>query len=301
MLDMGFADEVRAIAAIAPTRRQTLLFSATFPDAIHALCEDLQRTPTRVEVASQVAEEVLRQQVVRCDPAGRREAVGDLLAEVQPSSALVFCETRDDCDAMAAALLDRGASAAALHGQMEQRDRGDALLTFSNGSLRVLVATNVAARGLDIPALPLVVISELSPDPDSHLHRIGRTGRAGEPGLAISLVAGKAEERRLDRIERDLGQALTPREPAVSGGRLDGLAASHRTLLLMAGRTDKLRKGDVLGALCKDGGLDASSIGDIALQDRRCAVAIARDAVPAVVAWLRDGRIKNRRIRGLWL
>jgi ATP-independent RNA helicase DbpA len=301
LLDMGFADEVQAIVEQCPQQRQTLLFSATLPDAIEALAAQVQRRPVRVGVASRVEPERLRQRVHTCAPANRWSTVADLLDLHRPEAALIFCETRDDCDALARFLSDRGASALALHGQMEQRDRDDILLQFSNGSARVLVATDVAARGLDIPALPMVIVAELSGDPESHVHRIGRTGRAGQSGLALSIVAGNHEQARLARIEAELGQPIERGATPPPSGDLTFLAPPNRTVVLLEGRRHKLRKGDVLGALVKDAGLPPEAIGSIALTDTSCSVAIARDHEGQARRFLATARIKNRRIRTIWL
>ena len=160
----------------------------------------------------------------------------------------------------------RGADAEALHGNMEQRDRDNTLLKFSNGSLPILVATNVAARGIDVEGLPMVIISELSKDPKSHVHRIGRTGRAGEKGLAFSIVTPR-ERMRLERIESYLDAEIPEAQlPPRSSGGLGFTLAPNRTLLIHAGKRDKIRKGDILGALIKDGGIPNEAIGKIELQ-----------------------------------
>jgi ATP-independent RNA helicase DbpA len=297
MLDMGFIDQVEEIISECPEERQTLLFSATFPDEIAALSERVQRTPQRVTVETQVASSLLKQQVHMCEPGQRNQLIVDLLAELRPSTVLVFCETRGDCKKLSDFLCGRGAVSLALHGEMEQRARDDVLLQFSNGSASVLVATNLAARGLDIPSLPLVLIAELSHDADSHLHRIGRTGRAGEEGLAISIVAGPREQERLEHIEEQLGYRISlGREPR-GGGGLGFLQPPNRTLLILSGRKDKIRKGDVLGSLIKDGGIPADAIGRIDLMPKVVAVAIAKEWCQQAANHLRTGRIKNKRVR----
>jgi ATP-independent RNA helicase DbpA len=224
-----------------------------------------------------------------------------VLAKYRPSTALLFCETRDDCDAVTAFLNERGAVALALHGQMEQRDRDEVLLRFANGSASLLVATNVAARGLDIPNLPAVVITELSRDPESHLHRIGRTGRAGETGVALSIVAGPKERARLKRIEQFMGERIE-RKPIPSSARgLHFLSPPNCTVLILSGRKDKLRKGDVLGALVKDGGVPTEAIGRIDLMDHTCAVAVAQGYVKNALGFLRKGRVKKKHVRAILL
>ena len=301
MLDMGFMAEVDAIIARCPPARQTLLFSATFPAEIHALCGRVMRDPARVTVEAQVDPELLQQQVFRCEPDQRHRLVARLLAAHRPSSALAFCETREDCEALAALLRQQGAVALTLHGQMEQRDREDVLVQLRNGSVSVLVATNLAARGLDIPALPLVIIAELSPDPESHLHRIGRTGRAGEAGLALSIVGSPKEEGRLARVEEFLGRGIERGPEPPEADRLDGMRPPNQTLLIMAGRDDKISKGDILGAFVKEGGIPADAIGRLDLGRKTTAVAVARAHAQKAVVFLQSGRIKKRRVRATLL
>ena len=159
------------------------------------------------------------------------------------------------------------------------------------------MATNVAARGLDIPALPAVIIAELSPDPESHLHRVGRTGRAGQEGLALSIVASPKELERLERIEAYMGEKLERAPSPTESGGLEFLTPPNRTLLILAGRKDKLRKADVLGALVKDGGIPADAIGRIDLMQRSCAVAITHDFAQQALRYVQGGRIKKSRVR----
>jgi ATP-independent RNA helicase DbpA len=297
MLDMGFIEEVGTIVESCPRKRQTLLFSATFPTEVSFLSDRIQHHPQRVTVETQVAPEQLEERVYECSAARRNQLIVDLLAEVEPTTALVFCETRGDCKKLAIFLNGRGAVALALHGEMEQRDRDDVLLQFSNGSASVLVATNLAARGLDVPALPLVIIAEVSPDPENHLHRIGRTGRAGETGLALTVIAGQKEAERLERIETQMGHKI-PRFEAPEGGKgLAFLQPPNRTLLILSGRKDKIRKGDVLGCLIKDAGIPSESIGRIDLMPNACAVAIDKGFAEQAATHLKNGRIKNKRVR----
>jgi ATP-independent RNA helicase DbpA len=297
MMDMGFVDQVMDILRYAPIERQTLLFSATFPKEIEDLSRSVQQQPQVVQVESQVAADLLRQVVFDCEVGQRAQTVVNLLAAHRPTTALVFSETRVGCDKLAGFLTERGALALALHGMMEQRERDDVLLQFSNGSASVLVATNVAARGLDIPSLPMVIISELSGEPESHLHRIGRTGRAGEAGLALSVVEVPRELERLQRIEALLGTPI-PREPVPEhSDDLQFLRPSNRTLLIHSGRSDKIRKSDILGGLIKDAGIPAEMIGRIDLKSKACAVAVAEDYAEQALDHLRMGKIKNRRLR----
>lgn len=301
MLDMGFIEEVSDITIACPISRQTLLFSATFPEEISRLSRQVQRKPVSVSVAAQVEPEQLKQLVYFCDRRQRSKLVVQLLSNHRPKAALIFCETRQACEELSQMLSQYDAPALALHGGLEQRDRDDVLLQFTQGSIRLLVATNIAARGLDIPELPLVIITELSPDPESHLHRIGRTGRAGELGMALSIVSGSVEEERLARIEDFTGQKIS------KGGRLAPIESlkflipTYRTLLILSGRKDKLRKGDVLGALIKEGNIPSDAIGNIALSARSCAIAIHRNHVQNALLFLRSARVKKKRVRAIIL
>jgi ATP-dependent RNA helicase DbpA len=301
MLDMGFVDEVEAIIAQCPTTRQTLLFSATFPAAIDALRDRVQHDPMVVAVQAQVSPELLQQLVFRCGPDRRHELVARLLATYRPTSSLVFCETREECDALTEYLRRQGAVALTLHGQKEQTERDDVLVQLTNGSASVLVATNVAARGLDIPSLPAVIIAELSHDPESHLHRVGRTGRAGEAGLALSIVASPHEEQRLQKIEEFLERPIPNGPEPGPSQRLEGLNPPNRTLLILAGRNDRLSRGDVLGALVKDGGIPAGAIGRLDLGQKTCAVAVSRDYARQALKYLQGGRVKGQRVRATLL
>ena len=297
MMDMGFIDQVMDILYHAPIDRQTLLFSATFPPEIEVLSTSIQRRPQTVVVESQVESTLLKQTVFDSEEGQRQQVVVNLLAQYRPDNALVFAETRADCESLADFLASHGAMALALHGMMEQRDRDDVLVRFSNGSASVLVATNVAARGLDIPALPMVIISELSKEPESHLHRIGRTGRAGEEGEALTIVETPRELGRLQRVEDHIGTPIDRGESPPFSDDLRFLKPTCRTLLILSGRSDKLRKGDVLGGLVKDAGIPVDKIGRIDLMPKSCAVAIDEAYAEQALQHLRMGRIKNRRLR----
>jgi len=299
LLDMGFRDEVRLVLDRVPAKSQRLLFSATFPDSVATLSAEAQRNPVLARVDRAVDTDVLREAVVRCLPSERHAVVARLLSHHQPESALVFCETRNDCDGLADSLRSRGCAVLSMHGAMEQRDRDDTWLQLANRSVQVVVATNVAARGLDLDALPLVINAELSPDPTSHVHRIGRTARAGKGGLAVSVVAGTREEHRLTQIEDHRGGRIETHPPMT--GRIAFEPPQFRTLLVLAGRSQKIRKGDLLGALVKDGGIPPTAIGTITLRQTTCGVAIDRAHAQAALQYLRRGRVKRSRVRAVLL
>ena len=294
MLDMGFEEDIAAIVKQAPKKRQTLLFSATWPEPIRAISTRVQSDPIAVTVDH--ADDAIKQIYFEAEPARKLDALAVLLATHKPEAALVFCNTKRDVDAVAEQLVQWGYVALALHGDMEQRDRDEVLVRFANRSCAVLVATDVAARGLDIKELPAVISYELPTDADAHVHRIGRTGRAGNSGLALNLVASR-ETGRVAMIDAALGTSA-------QWGRVDLSQRSPKppppamvTLAIDGGRQDKLRPGDVVGALTGEAGLRADAIGKIDTFATRSYVAVQRDQVARALERLRAGKIKGRSFR----
>ncbi|MBY4597161.1 ATP-dependent RNA helicase DbpA [bacterium BD-1] len=295
MLDMGFADAIAGILGQAPKERQTLLFSATFPEGIRALGARFQREPEEVTIGGD-ASEAIEQRFYEVEPPRKVDAIALLLGELQPESALVFCNTRRDVQQVCDELQQRGFAALALHGDLDQRERDEVLVQFANRSCTVLVATDVAARGLDIAGLPVVVSHGLASDTDIHTHRIGRTGRAGQDGLALALVSGE-DRRRVIGIEEQLGKAVRWERIDLSRKAPRPAAAPMVTLVIDAGRQDKLRPGDVVGALTGEGGLAAAAIGKIAAFPTRTYVAIERSQAQKAMDRLRTGKVKGRSFR----
>jgi ATP-independent RNA helicase DbpA len=300
MLDMGFLDDVSAILARTPATRHTWFFSATYPPEIARLSRQFQREATSIKVERQHDSSVIEQRFHRVDAAGRHAAVLALLLQQQPEACLVFCNTKIDVRELTDFLWKSGVPALALHGDLEQRERDETLVQFANGSCRVLVATDVAARGLDIKALPLVISAELPFDADMYTHRIGRTGRAGNTGVALSLVT-PAEENRLTRLDALLDAAPQWSSLPVRAGQSALPPPAWRTLMIEAGRQDKLRPGDIVGALTGVGGVANDDIGKIDVFATRAYVALARKVDKAVPDKLRSGKIKGRNFRLRWL
>ena len=298
MLDMGFAEAIDDIISRIAKHHQTLLFSATYPDEIRAVSQRVQNDPVEVTVdAPADARPAIEQRFHEVEPAQKPDALAQLLAGERGGQALVFCNMRRDVDAVAQELDRRGYSALALHGDMEQRDRDEVLVRFANHSCAVLVATDVAARGLDIVALPLVVSYDVAHDPETHTHRIGRTGRAGESGLAITLCTPR-ERPKAANIEALNGTPLPWRPLKIAPPRGKALhLAPMKTLVIDAGRQDKLRPGDILGALTGDAGLIAGDIGKIDVFATRAYVAISRALANKALERLRAGKIKGRNFR----
>lgn len=298
MLDMGFQPALDAIVERVPRQRQTLLFSATYPPQIKQITDRVMRQPTLIQVESRQTESTIEQHFYRVtDQKHRFLALRLLLLKYQPTSALVFCNTKLETQQVADGLSQAGFSAMALHGDLEQRDRDQTLVLFSNNSLSVLVATDVAARGLDIDALDLVINYQIAHDADVHLHRIGRTGRAGSEGVACSLF-GQREQHKLALIECDI-DPLTQHQtlPADDVLQRSPPQPSMATLLIDGGKKHKLRPGDVLGALTSHGGIDGSDVGKIQSFDLRTYVAVSRDKARVALRKLVDGKLKGRNFR----
>lgn len=294
MLDMGFADAMRDIVGYMPRKRQTLLFSATYPPEIASISSEFQHNPTEVTVESTHSHAHIEQYVYPVEGTERPAMLLRLLRHYQPASTVIFCNTKKMCQEVADNLCDEGYYAAAIHGDLEQKFRDQVLAMFANGSTSILVATDVAARGLDIDDLSAVINYEISRDPEVHVHRIGRTGRAGQQGLALSLISER-ERYKVEAIEDyqmaqiDWGKPEQLSNKAVEPGR-----PTMATVMIDGGKKQKLRPGDILGALTKDAGLAGSDIGKINISDFCAYVAVRRTVARQAVDHLRSGKIKGR-------
>ena len=295
MLDMGFFDAIDEVIANAPAERQTLLFSATWPEAITAISQRIQHDPLTIEINSVDELPAVEQQFYEVSRNGKIDLLQKLLSRDQPASCVVFCNTKKDCQEVLDALNDSHQSVLALHGDMEQRDRDQTLVRFANGSSRVLVATDVASRGLDIKALEMVINYELSWDPEVHVHRIGRTARAGESGLAISLCA-PGEAQRANVLEEMLNMKLNWL-PVPTGLQITPLEATMATLCIDGGKKAKMRAGDILGALTGDVGLDGADIGKIVLHPMHAYVAVKQSVAASAWKKLQQGKIKGKTVK----
>ena len=297
MLDMGFSEVMDWIIAKTPKQRQTLLFSATFPDSIKQMSRSILRNPVTVTVESEHKSDVIEQIFYEVKKHERNNTLRALFEHYKPQNALVFCHTKKQCDDVASYLRDHKITALAIHGDLEQRERDQVLVQFSNSSCPVLVATDVAARGLDIKALQMVINFELPRDPEIYVHRIGRTGRAGETGMAVSIFT-ESEQVRINAIEDyqkkpcicDVYASLD-RDPGFS------LVPEMVTLQLDAGRKQKIRPGDLLGALTGDAGLESSQIGKIDIFDMSSYVAVEQEVARKVLDFLARGKVKGRNVR----
>jgi ATP-dependent RNA helicase DbpA len=297
MLDMGFEDTLREIVGRLPRERQSLLFSATWPDAIREIGRSALRDPVEVVVESAAGQPEVVQWFHEAVLTDKPAALAGLLLKHGPESTVVFCNTKRDVELVMSALKSMGFATAALHGDLEQRERDEVLLRFANRSLAVLVASDVAARGLDVKELACVVNYELPSDPDVYLHRIGRTARAGSGGLALSLVAPREMPRALQLQQRYALRLDWAGAPPVQIDSRDVPPPTMSTLRIEAGRSDKLRPGDILGALTGATGLPAEAIGKIDIFATRAYVAVRRAEAERALGGLRTGRIKGRNFR----
>ena len=297
MLDMGFIDVMRDIISQTPSSRQTLLFSATYPDSIKQISRSFQKNPLMVTVESEHQTSVIEQLFYEVKRQERNNSLLAIFEHYKPESTLVFCHTKKQCDEVAVWLRQNDIEALAIHGDLDQRERDKVLVRFGNNSCSVLVATDVASRGLDIKSLQAVINYELPRDPEIYVHRIGRTGRAGEKGIALSLFT-EAEQIRVKAI------ATYQKKPSIIDvpESLDrdasfSLQPKMITIQLDSGRKDKLRPGDILGALTGEAGLMGSQIGKIDIFDMSSYVAIERAALRQAMNYLSQGKVKGRSIR----
>lgn len=299
MLDMGFSDAIDEVIRFAPASRQTLLFSATWPEAIAAISGRVQRSPQTIEIDTVDALPAVEQQFFETSRHSKIGLLQKLLSQHQPASCVVFCNTKKDCQEVCDALNDVGQEALALHGDLEQRDRDRTLVRFANGSARVLVATDVAARGLDIKSLELVVNYELAWDPEVHVHRIGRTARAGNSGLAISFCA--PEEAQRANILAEMLQITLNWLSAPANVKIVPLEAEMATLVIDGGKKAKMRPGDVLGAMTGDMGLNSADIGKITVHPAHVYVAVRQSVARQAWKQLQSGKIKGKSCRVMLL
>nr|WP_217273445.1 ATP-dependent RNA helicase DbpA [Vibrio coralliilyticus] len=296
MLEMGFEEAIDAIIDEAPQDRQTLLFSATFPKNIESLVSKVMRDPQMIKVESTHQTTTIEQRFYKLGTTEERDdALEALLLTHKPESSVVFCNTKKEVQKVTDELSHRGFSVVELHGDMEQREREQALTMFANKSVSILVATDVAARGLDVDNLDAVFNFELSRDPEVHVHRIGRTGRAGSKGVAFSFYSEK-EEYRVARIDEYMDIAISPAvlpEKPVERP----FYPKMQTIQILGGKKQKVRAGDILGALTKQAGLDGKKIGKINILPMVSYVAVEHEIVKPALKQLQNGKMKGRNFK----
>ena len=296
MLDMGFLDAIRAVVKFCPKHRQTLLFSATYPPEIKGMSYEFMQSPTEIFIDSPDTEQGIEQRFYEVNEATKYGVLTALLKQHQPTSCLIFCNTKQLTTELVGQLKQDGFSAIALNGDMEQTDRDLAIIQFTHQSCSILVATDVAARGLDIKELPLVINYDLAYESDVHTHRIGRTGRAGSKGMAISLTM-PFDAARICAIEDTQSQPLQWGNIAdIPKSTAAPFSPAMMTLCLDAGKKDKIRAGDILGALTKDLALPGDSIGKIDIFPLKSYVAINKTHAKQALQYFQNGKLKGRRV-----
>ena len=289
MLDMGFYDEIVKIGSNMPRGKQTLLFSATFPPTIEKLANALLKQPLTLKVDTILASNKIDELVY--ETSDKFKTLTALIQSYKPESLLIFCNTKAEVISLTSTLAGRGYSVIDIHGDLDQRDRNESLIAFSNGSKRILVATDVASRGLDIKDIELVINYDLPFDEEVYTHRIGRTGRADATGIAISLFAPQDSDKCTYVFSK--AQRIELKEL-----RIDAkfkMQSNYDTLCLHGGKKTKLRAGDILGTLCKEIGIDAKMIGKINITDRKSYIALHHTVTEKVLKALKSVKIKKKK------
>ncbi len=301
MLDMGFFEDIVKVARQCPKERQTLLFSATYPEGIAKLAQQFMKNPEQITVQAQHEGSKIRQRWYQVKDSERLHTVSLLLDHFRPVSTLAFCNTKQQCRDLVEVLQAQGFSALALFGELEQRERDQVLVQFSNRSCSVLVATDVAARGLDISQLEAVINVDVTPDSEIHIHRVGRTGRVGQQGgsegLALNL-ASMNEMGHVGKIEQLQGRESEWHDLAeLTPGKGEPMKPPMATLQIVGGRKEKIRAGDVLGALTGDCGYAKDQVGKINVNEFSTYVAVDRAIAEEAVRKLSSGRVKGKSVR----
>jgi ATP-dependent RNA helicase DbpA len=294
MLDMGFHDDILKIVDRLPKKRHTHLFSATFPEEIKGLGQKLQYNAQVVEVDTDHAQEIIEQLFFKlASHKDKPDALLKVLGHYRPKRFIIFCKTKQITDSVAKHLDRNNISVRAIHGDIMQNERNAALTMFSNYSLSALVATDVAARGLDIDDLELVINFDLPETPEIYVHRVGRTARAGKRGAAISFFVVQ-ELPKVDAIFEVKKMTLQQQElDTLQADSSYDLVPDMGTIYISRGKRDKLRPGDIAGTLVGQAGIDFKEIGKISVTNTTSFVAIKSDLIDGVVKKLRNAKIKK--------
>jgi ATP-dependent RNA helicase DeaD len=298
MLDLGFLEDVERILTITPNSRQTALFSATMPPPIRALADRYLYDPVTVKVKSAtLTVDSVEQFSVDVKSGDKAEKLVDVLRAERPDQAIVFTRTKIRCDQLYRRLRDRGLNVKALHGDMSQGQRDGVMLAFKGGRLPILVATDVAARGLDISTVTHVINFDVPTSPDVYVHRIGRTGRVGRSGRAITFIEPR-QTRELAAIERHIGTGITPwtegahTKPAPvaerprrhSKPRLSRNGDEPQAKLIVdVGRAEGIEVADLVHAVTGAAGIDGEAVRDVRVLERFSFLSVPRSEADRVV------------------
>ena len=295
MLDMGFYDDIIKISHHIPSDRQTLLFSASFSSTIEELGIKLLNKPKIIKIDTVIQKDKIEEILYQTND--KFASLSRIIKSYKPSSLLIFCNTKIEVTSLSDRLYKDGHFVIDIQGDLDQQQRDEAIILFSNGSKKILVATDVASRGIDIKDIELVVNYDLPFESEVYTHRIGRTGRADSVGMAISLVTPSANREKFDYIL----SKLKPQD--IESLRVDSkfvMSAKYDTIALNGGKKTKLRAGDIIGTLCKNMGLEYDQIGKIDIRPTKTYIALEHKVVDRVLNALRKTTIKKKKYIG-WL
>jgi ATP-dependent RNA helicase DeaD len=312
MLDLGFLEDVEKIISLTPSSRQTALFSATMPPPIRKLADRYMYDPEIIKVeAETLTIDTVAQFQLPVETRAKPDKLVEVLQAERPEQAIVFVRTKIRADQLFRTLKDRGMNVRALHGDMSQGSRDGVMLAFKGGRVPILVATDVAARGLDISTVTHVINYDVPTSPDTYVHRIGRTGRVGRSGRAITFVEDR-QKRELEAIERHIGTSIakwekgataepTPvrerprrhRKPRIS--RRDE-QEPYVKLVLGSGRSAGLSVADIVGAVTSSAGLDGEAVRDVLVLERFSFLSVPAEEAERVVESLDGSELRGRKL-----
>jgi len=312
MLDLGFLEDVEKILSLTPSSRQTALFSATMPPPIRTLADRYMYDPIVIQVeAATLTIDTVAQFQLPVDVRQKPDKLVEVLRAERPDQAIVFVRTKVRCDQLYRTLRDRGMNVRALHGDMTQGSRDGVMLAFKGGRVPILVATDVAARGLDISTVTHVVNYDVPTSPDTYVHRIGRTGRVGRSGRAITFVEDR-QKREMQAIERHIGTSIAPWQrgavaaptPVKERPRRHSKPHVRRAveeasvkLVVKGGRAGGLRVADIVGAVTSSTGLDGEAVRDVLILDRFSFLSVPASEADRVIEALADQRVRGQSLR----
>ena len=318
MLNMGFIDQVEDIVKLVPKNRITMLFSATISDEIERLCQKYMNAPEEIEVEpSRPSTEKIKQIYYEVEDSKKVKLLKDIIYTESPDRMIIFCSTKERVDNVSKYLISKDFSCRALHGGMEQKDRLDTINRFKEGEFPFLVATDIAARGLDIEGITHIINYDIPMEKQSYVHRIGRTGRAGSKGNAITFVT-PYEYRFLNDIEEFVqykiprkdepaheevleGKALynekNNNKPVLKKNREANINKEITKIYINAGKKKKVRAGDIVGAITGIEGINGDDIGIIDIQDGFSYIDILKNKGNIVINGLRKSTIKGKKVK----
>lgn len=297
MLDMGFSEEIDEVLSFAPKEKQTLLFSATYSDEIIDISKSLQNDAVSIKSISTESPNKITQRFYEVESDTKLKTLIDIFSNFRPENVIVFTNTKLEAKEIAESLQKNKIDALAIHGDLEQYERDDVLVQFSNKSCPVLVATDVAARGLDIKELSMVVNYELPHTKETYTHRIGRTARAGKDGLAFTLY-DRYDEEKLEEYKDEV-KIFEDASTLKTMNNFE-MKPKYVTMVIEGGKKEKVRAGDILGALTGDVGLSGDAIGKIDIYQKQSFVAIENIHIDATYEKLKNSKIKGKKF-SVWV